>query len=278
MATGANTTQIGLRRVHVAIRDDDGTIKVQGSPAAGVAYNGIRAMRSRALTITPAEPVRVTAMGDDVAYYTFQESPTDTPTGELRTQSTDSDLIALITNVKNFGSPNVTMVPIATDKVGEEDAMIVWGSSKGVQSESGSTFGRYWDTYIVLNAFLAARPPTKEMGQIGEFTWSMTCNASSVDQFGRTMTEAIHGCTQGAYIIVHTRYKFMLDKFTGDGAQSTWTLSQGANTKYNVATSPVFAFVDGVARAVSVSAGGVATITPTPGNGDAIVVQYQYED
>jgi hypothetical protein len=277
MATGSGTTQIGLRRVHVAIRDDDGTIQVQGSPAAGVAYNGIRAMRSRALTITPAEPVRVTAMGDDVAYYTFQESPTDTPTGELRTQSTDTDLIALITNVKNFGSPNVTMVPISTDKVGEEDAMIVWGSSKGVQSEEGSSFGRYWDTYIVLNAFLAARPPTKEMGQVGEFVWSMTCNASSVDQFGRTITEAIHGCTQAAYVIVHTRYKFMLDKFTGDGAQSTWTLSQGATTVYNTATSPVFAFVDGVQRAVSVNASGVATITPTPGNGDSIVVAYEFE-
>ena len=278
--TSKQTTGIGLRHVRVAVRDDDGTIQIAGAPAVSTAYAGLQAQRARALTITPAEAVAVTAIGDDVAYHTFLESPTDTPTGELRTQASDIDLIALITSVKDFGSPNQRMVAIATDKVGQEDAMILWGSRKAIDSEkSSATFGiRNWETYIILNAYLTARPPTMEQGAIGEFTWTMRANMSAVDHFGRTLTELVHGCTEAAYIIVHTRYKFFMDAFEGDGAEQHFNLTQGAATIYNVATSPIQCFVNGVARACTVDIAGIATVTPAPGDGEKVIIVYQYED
>lgn len=280
MPRSEQSTGVGLRQVYVAMRDDDGTIKILGSPAAGVAYCGIRARKSRALTIQPAEAQRITARGDDQNYHTFQEAPTDVPTGELRTQISDLALIALITSTKQFGSGDRRQVLIGTDKVGEEDPVMLWGSRKAIDSEVGSaSYGqRIWQTYFVLNAYAFARPPTMEDSQIGEFVWSIACNNSAVDQYGRTMTEVIHGCTEGAYIIIQSRYKFFMDAFEGTGAQTTFTLTKGADVKHDVSTSPIRCSVAGVITSMTVDAVGVGTIAPAPADGAKIIVEYEYED
>jgi hypothetical protein len=227
----------------------------------------------------------VTARGDDVSYHTFQESPTDTPTGELRTQTSDIDLIALITSVKDFGSPNMRAVAIGTDKVGQEEAMILWGQRKAIDSDKTlATYGqRHWETYIVLNAYLAAKPPTMEDQQIGEFVWSCTGNNSSVDHLGRTMTEGVHGCTEAPFIIVHTRFKFWMDVFEGDNSETEFQCSKGTGLiKYNTATSPVVLTVDGVltpsAGNWSIDAAGLITFLAPPASGARVCCQYEWED
>lgn len=272
------TTGIGLRQVYIAVRDDDGTMKVLGSPAAGVAYAGVRAARARALTVTPADPQRVYARGDDVNYAVFQEAPTETPSGELRTQQSDTDLIELITGVVDFGSGNMSMVPLSTNKLGTEDPVMIWGSRKAIDSSSAGLGTRVWETYILLNCAVSAKPPTFEDSQIGEFVWTISLNSSTVDHFGRTFSTGVHGCTEAAYILAKTRYKLFLDKFDGDAAQTTFTLTKGTSTIYNTATSPVNCFVDGVKTVVSTSSSGVVTISPAPASGADIVCQYEYSD
>ena len=275
MATHNQSTGIGLRQVHLAQRDDDGTIKVLGSPAAGTAYAGLRVNKARALSITPADPQRITARGDDVTYYTFQEAPTESPTGELRTQQSDIDIIELITGVTDFGSGEAAQVALSTDKLGEEGAMFIWGTRKAVDDVSGT---RAWETYILLNATATARPQGFEIDNIGEFVWNIVCNSSTTDQFGRTMTTAIHGCTEAAYILVKTRYKFAIEEFVGDGSQATFTLAQGTNVKYNTSTSPLFYFVGGVQVPATCSSSGVVTPGTVPALGAKFTVQYEYED
>lgn len=273
------STGVGLRQAYIAVRDDDGTMKVQGTVAAGTAYAGIRAARARALTVTPADPQRIYARGDDVNYAVFQEAPTETPSGELRTQQSDTDLIALITGSKDFGSGNMTMVPLSTNEIGTEDPVIIWGSRKAIDSSAAGLGTRVWETYILLNCSVYAKPPTFEDSQIGEFVWSISLNSSTVDHFGRSFSVATHGCTEAAYLLVKTRYKFFLDKFTGDDSQTEFTLTKGASTIYNDANSPVLCFVDGVqTNPSSVSAAGVVTFSSAPALGASIVVQSEYSD
>lgn len=281
-AAGKNTTAIGLRHVRVGVRSDYGLMVIPAGTAAGEAYAGQQAQKARALTITPAEPVRVTARGDDVSYYTFQESPTDTPTGELRTQTTDIDLIALITSTKDFGSPNRREIMIATDKVGQEEPMILWGTRKAIDSDKTlATYGqRHWETYIILNAFFAAKPPTQEDQQIGEFVWSVTANNSSVDQLGRTMTEELHGCTEASFVIIHSRNKYWLDYFEGDGSETEFQLTKGAQVLYNTPTSPVTVAVNGTVlnSGWSVDDEGLITFVSPPEDGARICVEYEFLD
>jgi len=272
-------TGIGLRQVYVGQRDDDGTMKILGSPSVGTAYYGRRAMRARALTVTPSDPQRVTVRGDDRPYHTFNEAPTDMPTGELRVQESDTTLIALITGVTEFGSDNSTMIALSTDKLGSEDPLFIWGSRKAIDSSSAGLGTRVWETYIFLNVSAAVKPPTFEDQQVGETVYSLSLNASSVDQFGRTFSNAVHGCTEAAYILVKTRYKFFYEVFAGNGALDDFTLSKGASTIYNTVTSPVNVFVDGVETAHTVSSAGVVTITGgPPADGAKIVCQYEYSD
>ena len=269
------STGIGLRQVRIAQRDDDGAIKILGAVATGTAYPGVRVNKARALSITPAEPQRINARGDDVTYYTFQEAPTESPTGELRTQQSDIDVIEIVTGVKDFGSGNATMVPLSTDKLGQEEPLVVWGSRKAVDDETGN---RVWETYILLNATAFARPQGFEVDQIGEFTWSLVCNASDQDQYGRDMTVDTHGATQAAYILVKTRYKFFLDAFEGDASETQFQLSNGANVLHDTATSPLFYFVNGVAVTGSCDAEGLVTLTAAPALGAKVIISGEYDD
>ncbi len=273
------STGVGLRQAYIAIRDDDGTQKILGTVAPGTAYCGIKVSRARALTVTPADPQRIYARGDDVNYAVFQESPTEAPSGELRTQQSDTALIELITGVTDFGSGNMTMVPLATSEVGTEDPVIIWGSRKAIDSSATGLGTRVWETYILLNCSVSAKPPPFEDSTIGEFVWSIALNSSRVDHFGRALSIATHGCTEAALLLVKTRYKFFLDKFEGDGSQTTFTLTKGASTIYNDPNSPVMVFVDGVqVIPTSVSSAGVITLGSAPANGASIVVQSEYSD
>lgn len=274
MATHNQTTGIGLRMVHIARRDDDGAFEVLGSPAVGTAYAGVRVNKARALTVTPAEPQRIAARGDDVTYHTFQESPTESPTGELRTQQSDIDVIELITGVLDFGSGEAGMVPLSTDELGTEDPIMIWGTRKAVDDETGT---RAWETYMLLNATATARPAGFEVDTIGEFVWNIVCNSSDQDHFGRTMTALIHGCTEAAYMLIKTRYRFWVDAFLGNGIETEFTLSKGAAVKYNTATSPLFYFVEGVQVPGSCSSSGVVTLETPPGDGEKFICQYEWE-
>lgn len=273
MASHDQSTGIGLRKVYVAKRDDDGTFEILGSPSVGTAYAGVRANKARALTITPAEPQRVNARGDDVTYYTFQEAPTENPTGELRTQQSDMELLALITGVSDFGSRDVAMVPLSTNLLGTEDPIMIWGTRKAVDDETGT---RVWETYFILNATATARPTGFEIDNIGEFTWNVVCNSSTTDQFGRAFAVLTHGCTEAAYLLIKTRYEFGFDVFEGNGSATEFTLSAGALTYYNTVTSPLFYFVNGAAVTGSCSSAGVVTLDSPPANGAKVVIQYEH--
>jgi len=207
------TTGIGLRHVQVALRDTDGTIKIQGSPAAGTAYAGIRISGALALSVAVPDPQRVVARGDDRPYHTFQLPPTENPTGELRVSKTNLDAIALITSTEEFGSTAVRRMGFATDKQGEEETLFIWGCREAADSDEDSvTFGeRRWQTYIFLSCKASVRPATMEDAAVGEFVYTLAANPATVDEFGAVFSTAVHGFTKAPILMIVTKYKFFLD-------------------------------------------------------------------
>lgn len=277
MAENAITTGIGLRHVRVAIRDDDGTIQIQGSPAAGVAYRGIRISGALSLSITVPEPQRVTARGDDRPYHTFQLPPTENPTGELRVSKTNLDAIALITSTEEFGSAAARRIGLATDKQGEEETLLMWGCREAIDSEEGSAdFGeKCWQTYILLSVQAAVRPATFEDAAVGEFVYSLAANQVTLDEFGTAFSTATHGFTKAAVLMVITTYKFMMDAFEGDGVEDEFTLSEGANLQSG---GMIQVYVEG-SMADYTETGGVVTLTAgAPASGEKVIIQYEYMD
>lgn len=277
MAKGQITTGIGLKHVRVGIRDTDGTLQVQGNPAAGVAYAGIQISGALALSITIPDPQRVTARGDDLPYYTFQLPPTENPSGELRVSKTNLEAIALITSTEEFGSAEARRIGLATDKQGEEEALILWGCREAIDSEEGSAdFGeKLWQTYILPNCKVSVRPATMEDAAVGEFVYSISASPATLDEFGAAFSTAVHGFTKSAVLMVITTYKYWMDVFTGNGIQTQFTLSQGA---FLQSDSFISVYIDG-AVAAHTEAAGVVTITAgAPAMGAKIVIEYDYED
>ena len=179
------STGIGLRHVRVAVRDTDGTVKIRGNPAAGVAYAGVQISGALALSVTIPDPQRVTASGDDRPYHTFQLPPTENPSGELRVSKANLDAIALITSTEEYGSDKARRIGLATDKQGEEDALMIWGCREAIDSEEGSAdFGeRRWQTLVLLNTKASVRPATMENAAVGEFVYSLAASPATLDEF-----------------------------------------------------------------------------------------------
>ena len=78
------STGIGLRHVRVALRDTDGAIKVPTGTPHDEAYPGLQIEGALGLSIALPEAQRITARGDDRAYYTFILPPTEVPQAHLR--------------------------------------------------------------------------------------------------------------------------------------------------------------------------------------------------
>ena len=276
MAQQEVSTGIGLRRVRVALRDTDGAIDVPAGQAVATAYNGLRISGALALTMTVPDPQRVVASGDDRAYHTFQLPPTETPTGELRVSKVNTDIVALLTDTKEFGSDPVRKVGFATDKQGEEPAIVMWGSRQAIDSEEESaTFGRQiWQTCFFMNTLASLRPPAMERAVVGEMIYAIAANDSAVDSLGTLFTSALHGFTKAPFIWIVTRDKYMLDAFVGDGATTVFTLSETPST--NDVTNVT---VDGVVQQETADwtvSGNVLTMVAAPAAAEKLIIEYTY--
>jgi len=262
----------------VYLRDDDGAPQVTGSPAAGTVYAGHKVHKVRALTITPADPLRLNARGDARTYKTFLEPPAEVPSGELRAQATDIDLVELLTSTLDFGSLYTHMVPIATDKLGQEENAIIFAWRKATDSDPNQAtyLQDMWEHYIVLNAACYYQPAGMEVDTLSEHRWQITANASSTDMFGRALATDPHGCTEASFVQLTSPYKYQMDVGEGDNAETQWTLSKGTSVVSDE-NAPVLVFVDGVYTAPSeVSAAGVVTFSGPPADGSKLVFLYPF--
>lgn len=273
------STGIGLHHVRVALRDTDGAVAVPAGTPHDEAYPGLQISGALRLNIAVPESQRVTARGDDRAYYTFNLPPTEVPTGQLGVSKTNIDVIALLTGTKNFGSGTTEKIAFATDKQGEEPAIVLWGMQRGIDSQPGSTtFGqRIWRTYILLNALASVQPSSMEDATVGEFVYSLVANDATVDENGHTFTTTDEGFTAASFIMVVSLGKFMLDAFEGDAVHRSFILSQTPRT-----AAIITVYEDGVQATVTTDytvTAGVLTFVPgnIPANDAKIMVEYEYD-
>ena len=273
------STGVGLRHVRVALRDTDGTIKVPSGTPHNEAYPGLWISGALGLTIAVPEAQRITARGDDRAYYTFILPPTEVPTGQLRVSKTNIDVVALLTGTKNFGSGTMEKIAFATDEQGDEPEIVLWGMQRGIDSEPGSTtFGqKVWRTYILLNALATVQPSPMEDSTVGEFVYSLVANDATVDENGHTFTAADEGFTAASFIMVVSLGKYMLDAFEGDGVHRSFILSQTPRSGAIIIVTE-----DGVEATVTtdytVTAGVLTFLAGNiPTDEAKIMVEYEYD-
>ncbi len=273
------STGIGLRHVRVALRDTDGTILIPSGTPFNEAYPGLQISGALGLAIAVPEPQRITARGDDRAYYTFVLPPTEVPTGNLRVSKINIDVVALLTGTNNFGSGTMKKVAFATDEQGDEPEIVLWGMQRGIDSLPGSvTFGqKVWRTYIFLNALATVQPSPMEDSAVGEFVYSLVANDATVDENGHTFTSGHEGFTAASFIMVVSLGKFMLDAFEGDAVHRSFNLSQTPRT-----AAIITVYEDGVQATVTtdytVTAGVLEFVGGNiPTNGAKIMVEYEYD-
>lgn len=276
MAENVASAGIGLRHVRVAKRNATyGVFDVPETVSDDVAYPGLQLSYAQALTVTVPEPQRVTVRGDDRAQHTFSLPPTDNPTGEVRVAAADMEAYALVAGLKMWGSPNVRKVGFASDKTGEEPAVILWGCREAFDKY---TEMRCWQTYILLNAQLTPRPATMEDQQVGINAFSMVANTSTKDELGVAFSVANQGFSKAPYIMVVSTGKFWIDVFRASGGVAIFTLSKSAEEIAAVDGGIMNVTVNGVPVAYSYTDGAVTLSGGNPVAEALVVVEYEYAD
>jgi hypothetical protein len=269
------TTSVGLQHVRVALRDTDGTIQIPSGQAVATAYAGLHISGANALTMEIPELKKAPAAGDDRTYYTFLLPPDEVVSGELKTSKQNTEVHALVTDTKVWGSDPIRKFGLATDVQGEEPAIFLWGRRRAVDTRPGSpNFGqKCWEMWIFPNALGSPRPGGAELGKVGEMMYQVVANDSSTDEHGETFTEATNGFTASPYVTIITHGKPMLDAWEGDNNQTTFNLSQSGGPLAN--TTPEV-YVDGVRDFSPTVANGVITFGSPPADGAKIICLYEY--
>jgi len=259
------------------LRDTDGVLAVPSGTAIGTAYSGRRAEGANALTIAVPDPVKVPVTGDDRVYYTWVLPPTENSAGELRVSVNDTQMIALVSGTKQFGSTPRRKVGFGTNNQGDEPELCIWGCRQVIEAdESEATYGtKKWETYYILNGIAFIKPSSMEYQQVQNDVYAIQANDATVSEMGTAFTDVLNGFTKAEFLKIVTTKKYMLDAFEGDAAQVTFTLSQ---TPYE---SGIFNItLDGVVQSETTHwtrVTNVVTMLIAPGLAAKLIVEYEYE-
>lgn len=275
------TTGIGLRHVRVGLRDaTDGVMARPSDHVVGTVYPGIQLSGAATLTLTPPEPERVTARGDDRVYHTFHLPPTEGWTAELVCTKQDLPAVALITGVKQWGEAALFEgAAFGTDKQGDEPDLVMWGQRKAVDTEPGSaTYGsEVWEAWEILCCKLTPMPPSKEQSTVGETRYAVTMEQVAKRITGETFTEDDHGCTKATlFPVVAKPGKLFYDFDEGDGVETEYVL-----THTPTSATDIYVYVAGTEEPAGWSLDvGTKTVTFTspPDDGDPICLMYCTDD
>lgn len=274
-------TGIGLRHVRIGPRDpDNGTMLLPDGHVEGTVYPGIQLSGAATLTLTPPEPERVPARGDDAVYWTFHLPPTEGWTAELTCSKLDMPAIAMITGVLIWGDPALFEgVPMGTDREGLETDLIMWGQRKAVDTDPASeTYGaEVWEAWEVLSCKITPLPPSKEQSTVGESRYSLTLQKVTKRIVGEVFTEDSHGCTKAVlFPVIAKTGRIFYDYDIGDGVQDDFVL-----THTPTSATDCYVYVDGVETESGwtlVPETKTVTFTAAPAEGKILAFMYTTAD
>ena len=274
-------TGIGLRHIRVGLRNaEDGIMTLESGHVVGAVWPGIQLSGASTLTLTPPEPERVTARGDDRVYHTFHLPPTEGWTGELVCSKLDLPAVELITGVIQWGEAALFEgLAMGTDKEGNEPDLIIWGQRKAVDTEPGSgTFGaEVWEVFEICSAKVTPMPPNKEQSAVGETRYAVTLQQVSKRITGETFTVVDHGCTKAVlFPVISKPGKAFYDFDEGDAVETAYVL-----THTPTSATDIYVYVAGVEEPAGWSldtATKTVTFVAAPDDGDAICFMYCTDD
>lgn len=223
-------TGIGLRHVRIGLRNaTDGVMTLPDTHVVGAVYAGIQLSGAATLTLTPPEPERVPARGDDRVYHTFHLPPTDGWTAELVCSKLDLPAIAMVSGVVQWGETGLFEgLAMGTDKEGSEPDLILWGQRKAVDTDPDSaTYGsEVWEAWEVLCCKMTPLPPSKEQSTVGESRYSITMQQMAKRIVGETLTTTDHGCTKAVlFPVISKTGKLFYDFDKGDAVTVAFVLT-----------------------------------------------------
>jgi len=270
-------TGIGLRHVRIGPRNaDDGIMTMPDDHVVGTVYPGIQLSGAATLTLTPPEPERVPARGDDQVYWTFHLPPTEGWTAELTCSKLDLPAISMITGVLQWGEAALFEgLAMGSDREGLEVDLILWGQRKAVDTDPASqTYGaEVWEAWEVLCCKMTPLPPSKEQSAVGESRYSITLQKVTRRIVGETFTQADHGCTKAVlFPVIAKTGRIFYDFDVGNAVQDAFVL-----THTPTSATDIYVYVAGTEEPAGWSLDvGTKTVTFTspPADGDALAFMY----
>jgi len=274
------TTGIGLRHVRIGLRSSDGVIELPSDHVVGTVYPGIQLSGAATLTLTPPDPERVTARGDDRVIQTFHLPPTEGWTAELTTVKQDLPAIAMVTGVEQWGEATLFEGAVmGTDREGDEPDLIMWAQRRAVDTDpASSTYGAtVWEGVEIPCCKATPQPSSKEQSTVGEHRYAISMQQVAVRIVGEAFTLTDHGCTKATIFPVTAKPgKLFYDFDEGNAVQTEYVL-----THTPTSATDIYVYVAGTEEPAGWSLDvetKTVTFTAAPDDGDTVVFMYCTDD
>lgn len=267
----------GFEILEYHVLDTSGYAAGTGSVAAGAIAAASRIKAVKTMDIQIVEPENVNITGDDNFQGQFIFAPAQGPSFniEVAINNLTNDGIFQGTSVESLGDINLG-VEQPTNPVYPDIALLAVSRAKSKVSGSDGVSGYTGVIIPKCQIVPLGRGGFNERGE-ATYRYRVIASTSDADPWGKTYRDSVQGTT-GAVIRPWTaENRVTIERATGDGATTTFTLSQTPAS--SSVTLKVLVFKDGLQMTSGVTVNTstkVVTFSVAPASNSKIVFFYEY--
>lgn len=202
------------------------------APAAGVQAGSpmLRLQGGRVLPVQALEPEVVPADGDDETKVTFEFDPSGLPSGNLELATRDDAFEALVQGTKVWTDPDGNIRVGVYEPLDRSSEQVCLLATRRAKSWDTGTRGVKKFQHLLIPQ-CNMKPLGNQYEQRAFNGYNYAINVSKSDMLPwTTVNDTEHGTTGGGMFPIESDYPLMVQRWTGDGAETTFTMTRVRET------------------------------------------------
>ncbi len=266
-------TSAGAASVYYGAVDSTGYLigSTASAPAAGNQTGSSMAQLEgvKNFPFVPNAPDRLNITGDDGAIAQFLWNPIELPTGDATFAVSDMDFAALaMSTLVDASVGGYEFLGLQPASVTYQD-MCLLVTAQAKSRTSGSVGSSLFYNYLIMkaNAYYQGRDAFAERAEAA-FIYNLIANKSTNYPWGLAFSDANNGDTEFVVMEFTSAYRPMIQRWTGNNAQTTYNLSKNIAED---AANNILVYEAGVAITYAAGAPGAGEFGVTEAGTDTIV-------
>jgi len=262
--TSGDLLSAGFQRAVIFALDANGYPAATGSQA----YEGLDIIGANLFNMNTPDVTKVPHTGQDRILATQFFPPKEGVTAQLTMDGSSTELIALLTGVKEYALAEKTFVSWMTDQQGNEPdvGLLLVQAALDASSKLGQRH------FFVVPSGRAVPKPGSFDENAYKTIIDVALNPTTKHIWGEALTTGVEGAGETAFDEGDAAKRPNLVAFKGNNSTTIFLLP---TSKPATSTAKMKVWVDGVVASPTLAVDKI-TFSPAPGTGEMIVLLYEY--